>query len=264
MDFIEINGNGLRYDVSGEGPRTIVLLHEMAGSLEAYDEMVPMLAPGRRVVRYDWGGQGMSEKRTGTQSMEALTDDLFGLLDALDLRGPVAVCGMAVGGALALNAAARDPSRVKAVVAMSPSTWIDPSRRATLLENVAAIEAQGLKPSMDRSMASNFPEVLRKGREDMFRRYRARWLGNDPHSYASVYRMLISLDMRDALASIKSPVLVLAGEHDGVRPLPMMQEVASQVPGALLKTVPAGHVMAMQAPRTVADTILEFIEPFDL
>ncbi len=114
-------------------------------------------------------------------------------------------------------------------------------------------------------MNGNYPPALRKGDNDeKFLRYRARWLGNDPHAYAAVYRMLINLDMEAALASIKSPVLVLAGEHDGVRPIPLMQKVAAQIPGAKFKTTPGGHVMAMQTPRPVADAMLEFLKPLNL
>jgi 3-oxoadipate enol-lactonase len=264
MDFREINGAGMRYDVTGEGPRTLVLLHEMCGCIETYDELVPMVAAGRRVIRYDWGGAGMSQKRYGTLTMQTLTGDLFGLLDALDVKGPVAVAGMAVGGAISLSAAAQAPDRIKAVVAMSPSTWIDPARKPVLLENIAKIEQNGIVPTQEASMNGNFPPALRPGNEEKFLRYRARWLGNDPRAYAAVYRMLVNLDMEAALASIKSPVLVLAGEHDGVRPLPLMQKVAAQIPGAQLKTTPGGHVMAMQTPREVANAMLEFLKPLNL
>jgi 3-oxoadipate enol-lactonase len=264
MDFLEINGAGMRYDVTGDGPHTLVLLHEMCGSIEVYDELLPMVLPGRRIIRYDWGGAGMSQKRHGTLSMETLTDDLFGLLDALDVRGPVAVAGMAVGGAISLSAAAKAPERIKAVVAMSPSTWIDPARKPVLLENIAKIEENGIMPTKDASMNGNYPPALRVGNELKFERYRARWSGNDPRAYAAVYRMLVNLDMEAALASIKCPVLVLAGEHDGVRPIPLMQKVALQIPGAKLKTTPGGHVMALQTPREVADAMLEFLKPLDL
>lgn len=264
MDFIEINGAGMRYDVVGEGPRTLLLLHEMAGSLEAYDDLIPLVLPGRRVIRYDWGGAGLSQKRTGTLTIETLTADLLGLLDALDVRGPVAVAGMAVGGAISLNAAATAPDRIKAVIAMSPSTWIAPERRPAILENIAKIEESGIIPTMENSMNGNFPPALRPGNEAKFLRYRARWRGNDPHAYAAVYRMLVHLDMSAALASIKCPVLVLAGEHDGTRPLPMMREVASQIPGARLQTTPGGHIMAMQTPQPVADAINAFLKPLNL
>jgi 3-oxoadipate enol-lactonase len=237
----------------------------MCGSIETYDELLPLVRDGRRIIRYDWGGAGMSQKRHGTLTMDTLTGDLFGLLDALDVKGPVAIAGMAVGGAISLSAAAKAPDRIKAVVAMSPSTWIDPARKPVLLENIAKIEANGIMPTREASMNGNYPPALRKGDNDeKFARYRARWAGNDPFAYTAVYRMLINLDMDAALASIKCPVLVLGGEHDGVRPIPLMQKVASQIPGAQFKTTPGGHVMALQTPREVADAMNAFLKPLDL
>lgn len=62
MPWIEANGASLRYDLSGSGPETIVLMHEAGGCLESYDEVVPVLAASYRVLRYDQRGFGFSEK----------------------------------------------------------------------------------------------------------------------------------------------------------------------------------------------------------
>ena len=53
MDFIELDGVGLRYELSGKGDRTLVLVHEMAGSLESFDDVVPRFGGSRSVLRYD-------------------------------------------------------------------------------------------------------------------------------------------------------------------------------------------------------------------
>ena len=42
MDFIELDGVGLRYELTGKGDRTLVLVHEMGGSLESWDDVAPM------------------------------------------------------------------------------------------------------------------------------------------------------------------------------------------------------------------------------
>jgi 3-oxoadipate enol-lactonase len=263
MEFIEINGAGLRYDVAGEGVSQLVLLHEMAGTLESWDDILPMLAPGRRILRYDWRGAGMSERASGALSIETLTDDLFALLDALGWRGDVALCGAAVGGAIALNAAARGDPRVKAVIAMSPATGYEAARRPDILKIADSIEAEGMRPKMDGSMAAVYPPVLRTDLAK-FERYRARWLGTDPQSYAAAYRMLAHLDLAQAFARIACPVLVLAGENDGIRPPALMREVAAQIAGARVETVPGGHVMALQTPRPVAAAVQKFLDPLKL
>ena len=43
MDFIELNGVALRYELCGNGDRTLVLVHEMGGSLESWDDVAPRL-----------------------------------------------------------------------------------------------------------------------------------------------------------------------------------------------------------------------------
>jgi len=53
MDFIGVNDTALRYELRGNGPRTVVLLHEMGGALESRDLAAPQLAVGSPVLRYD-------------------------------------------------------------------------------------------------------------------------------------------------------------------------------------------------------------------
>ena len=59
-DFAEINGAACRYLVSGDGPDTLVLIHELAGSLNSWDRLVALLPETLRIVRYDMRGSGMS------------------------------------------------------------------------------------------------------------------------------------------------------------------------------------------------------------
>ena len=149
MDFIEVNGVGLRYELSGRGDRTVVLIHEMGGSLESWDQVAPVLAAGRRVLRYDTRGAGLSEKVRGALSVDTMVDDLAALLDALQLTGKVALAGIAVGGAIALHAAARIPQRISAAIVGSPATGIAPDRRAAVLARVERIEREGMRVAVD-------------------------------------------------------------------------------------------------------------------
>ena len=41
MDWIEVNGVSLRYDLGGNGEETVILIHELGGSLESFDEVLP-------------------------------------------------------------------------------------------------------------------------------------------------------------------------------------------------------------------------------
>ena len=70
MEFVELDGVALRYELSGKGERTLVLVHEMGGSLESWDEIVPRFAGSRRVLRYDTRGAGLSQKARGELSLD--------------------------------------------------------------------------------------------------------------------------------------------------------------------------------------------------
>ena len=112
MNFIEINGSGLRYELSGSGERAVALIHEMGGTLESWDGVAPLLAKHRRVLRYDMRGAGLSQKVRGTLSIDTMADDIAALLDHVGITGKVALVGVAVGGAIALHFAARHDAKL--------------------------------------------------------------------------------------------------------------------------------------------------------
>src|SRR5215470_7317639 len=173
MPFIEVNNVALRYEFSGSGARTLVLIHEMGGSLESWDEVAPRLAAKRRVLRYDTRGAGMSEKARGALSIDTMADDLAALLDGLKIAGSVAVAGIAVGGAIALHAAVRFPARVSAVMVGSPAIGIAADRRAALLARLERIEHEGMRAVADYTLTSGYPPELR-GDAARFEAFRAR------------------------------------------------------------------------------------------
>jgi len=258
MDFIELEGVTLRYELSGKGDLTLVLVHEMGGSLESWDDVAPKFAESRRVLRYDTRGAGMSQKVRGELGIDTMAGDIAALLDHLGIAGKVALAGIAVGGAIALHFAARYPERTSAVAVGSPATGIAPERRASALERVARIETAGMPFAVADSMQNGYPPELR-GDIRRFERFRARWLGNDPASYATIWRMLAGLDMQRELTGLRCPVLLIGGSLDRVRPPALAQALARTMPNAGYDEVRTGHYMAVQTPDLIFDCIDAFL-----
>jgi 3-oxoadipate enol-lactonase len=258
MDFIEANGVGLRCELSGSGDHTLVLVHEMGGSLESWDDVAPRFAKSRRVLRYDTRGAGLSQKVRGELTLDTMADDIAALLDHFGIAGKVALAGVAVGGAIALHFAARYKERTSAVAVGSPATGIAAERRAAALERLARIEAAGMALAVEDSMLNGYALELR-GDIKRFERFRTRWLGNDPSSYATIWRMLAAADMQDELARLACPVLVIGGSLDRVRPPPLAESVAKAIPGARYVEIRTGHYMAVQTPDLLSDCIDEFL-----
>jgi 3-oxoadipate enol-lactonase len=262
MEYVELNGATHRYELSGKGERALVLVHEMGGSLESWDDIAPRFAQSRRVLRYDCRGAGLSQKVRGELAIDTMADDIAHLLDHAGITGKVALAGIAVGGAIALHFAARYPARASAVAVGSPATGISADRRAAVLERVARLEAAGMAFAVEESMRNGYPDELR-GDIRRFERYRARWLGNDPSSYATVYRMLAATDMQDELTRLDCPVLVMGGHFDRTRPPEVSKAVASAIAHARYEEVRTGHYMAVQTPDLIFDRIDAFLRAVD-
>jgi 3-oxoadipate enol-lactonase len=258
MDFIEANGAGLRCELSGGGDRTLVLVHEMGGSLESWDDVAPHFAKSRRVLRYDTRGAGLSQKVRGELTLDTMADEIAALLDHFGIAGKVALAGIAVGGAIALHFAARYKERTSAVAVGSPATGIAAERRVPALERLARIEAAGMAFAVEDSMLNGYAPELR-GDIKRFERFRTRWLGNDPSSYATIWRMLAAADMQDELARLACPVLVIGGSLDRVRPPALAESVAKAIPGARYVEIRTGHYMSVQTPDLLSDCIDEFL-----
>jgi 3-oxoadipate enol-lactonase len=262
MNYVETNGVGLRYELSGTGERTLVLVHEMGGTLESWDEVVPHFTPSRRVLRYDTRGAGMSQKIRGELHIDTMADDIASLLDTLGIKGKVALAGVAVGGAIALHFAARYPQRTSAVVVGSPATGVTADLRPGLLERAAKMEVEGLSKLVDDSMLTGYAPELRTDAA-RFATFRARWLGSDPSSYAAIYRMLVNNEMDQELRTLACPVLVIGGTLDRVRPPAAAEAVAKLIPGSRFVELPTGHYMAAATPELIADTIGNFLKSVD-
>jgi 3-oxoadipate enol-lactonase len=258
MDCIEVNGTALRYDLRGSGTSTLVLIHEMGGTLESWDLVLPLLSARRRILRYDTRGAGLSQKIRSAPTIDTMVDDLVALMDALDITGKVALAGIAVGGAIALHAAIRVPQRTAAVVASSPAIGVAPDRRPAVLARVERMERDGLRAVLD-TLDTAYPPELR-GDAQRFAAFRARWLSSDPSSFAAIYRMLAGMDLQTELSHIACPALVIAGALDRTRPPALVEPVARAIPGARYVVLETGHYAAVQTPGLYAQTIGEFLD----
>lgn len=258
MPWIEANGASLRYDLSGSGSKTIVLMHEAGGCLESYDEVVPMLAASHRVLRYDQRGFGFSEKAREL-SFDGVVADLASLLDALNLRAPIVLAGCAMGADYSVGFASQHPARVERLMLASPTMGNNAARSAQSLERAALVEREGIRASMASSHDRSYPEHLRALDRERFRRYQSRWVCNTPASFTAQARMMMNVDLTPAYARIAAPTLVIGAKHDALRSTELAQRVAAAIRNARYVEADTGHFMNVQTPGLFAEVLREFM-----
>ena len=259
MPWIEANGASLRYELSGSGKDTLVLMHEAGGCLESYADALPGLEKEFRVLRYDQRGFGFSEK-VRELTFESVVADLAGLLDALTITAPVYVAGCAMGADFAVGFAARHPARVAKLAVASPNIGSNAARNAPSVERAALVEREGIRSAMTASHERSYPEHLRARDRERFQRYQSRWVCNTPASFAASARMMSTVDLTPEYAKIQAPTLVIGAMHDTQRPPEKAQQVASAITGATYVLADTGHFMNLETPQLFADTVLGFFK----
>jgi len=258
MDWIEVNGVSLRYELAGKGAQTLLLVHEAGGAIESWDECLPAFQRHFRTLRYDQRGFGQSEKVPGPLALDDMVADIAGLLDGLSIAGPVHVAGSAMGAGIAAAFTARHPTRVSRLVVQSLVTRANENFRAQMLARAAAIERDGMRSHAEASLERSYAKVLR-GNGSRFERYRMRWIANDPQSYAAINRMGLGLELDAEIGRIACPTLVIGCLHDPLRPPEMVKALAGKIPHARYVEADSGHFMHVQSPERFTELAIPFL-----
>jgi len=270
VPFIDANGVSLHYELAGARGRSVVLLHELGGTLHSWDAIAPRLAQRFRVLRYDQRGAGASEKVRREFSNDALVDDFAALAESVGLDPPHHFVTVAAAATQALRFLERHPDRVGALVLCNPAPGVDASRAAALDERAAFAMREGMRASLPTTLALSYPPPYPppqagEGREGAgehaaYGAYLGRYLANDPVGFGLAFRCLARTNMLHMLPQIRCPTLVVAGRHDTVRPHAGTAELAKKISGARFELIEdAGHFMPTQSPQALAALLEDFL-----
>jgi 3-oxoadipate enol-lactonase len=258
VPWAEVNGISLYYQLeSHHVDDTVVLLHEMGGTLQSWDDIVPGLSRRYTVLRYDQRGSGLSEKVRAEFSPEVLVDDLEALVDELSLAPRLHFVAIAASAATVLMMADRNPAAVASQVLCNPVVEIATNRAAQLEERASLVEREGIRASLPVTLDRSYPANM--GDPAAYLRYRGRYLANDPYCFANMNRALARTNVADLLSLVRCPTMVVAGQFDEVRPAKASEEVAGLIPGARFEVIESGHMMAAQSPAALLAVIEAFL-----
>lgn len=214
---VELDGIALEVErIAGDPARpAIVLLHEGLGSVSAWGDFPAALgaATGCGIVAYSRAGYGRSSvvrAPFGVDYMHREAEHVLpALLDRLALERPV-LFGHSDGASIALLFAASRPGRAAALVVEAPHAFVEPLTVASIAQIAAGYpRADGLRRSLARHHAD--PDLT-------FRRWSDIWL--DPAFRA--------WDIRNTLAGVAAPTLVLQGREDEYGTFAQVEAIAAR------------------------------------
>ncbi len=246
------------YTEDGPADAPVVVLSNSLGATRGmWDPQVPALAERYRVVSYDTRGHGDSPSPAGPYTLDDLVDDVVALLDRLGVRR-AHVAGLSLGGMTAMRLAAREPARVDRLVALATSAKPDPQG---FLDRAAAARSGGTAPLAPTVVSRWLTPGYAAAHPDLVARLEAMIVAADDEGYALCCEVVAAVDLREDLARITAPTLVVSGAEDPALPPPHQQAIADGIAGSSLVSVsPGAHLPNLEQPLEVTGALLGHLD----
>jgi class 3 adenylate cyclase len=238
VHYAKIGEEHVAYQVLGDGPIDLVLVPTAVTHLEcswedpSFAQYLRHLASFARVIRFDKRGTGLSDRFAGVRPLEERMDDVRAVMDAVGSER-AALVGESEGGAMSILFAATHPDRTSALV-------------------VYGATANAAVPGIAGSSAVDIPSVIRRLQRNWGQKatmdfyapsrvgdapFEAWWLRNErlgvsPGAVASIFQMVLEIDIRHVLTSVRVPTLVLHRAKDRLVPIENGRYIAEHIPGA--------------------------------
>lgn len=228
----------------GSGGTPLVFLHGVGSDRSAWAPQLAHFGARRRTIAFDYPGYGDSDPASPSPTLphDRFAAAILAALDALDI--PRAhVCGLSLGGVVAIALAALAPDRVASLV-IADSFLVHPDGAAIIARSIAA------SSDMTALAAARVPVLLAPGADDALARDLMQVMSAiDPAAFRLGSSAVWAADQRDRASAITGAALVLCGEQDVVTPPALSNQVAAVIPGATLLLIPgAGHLANLEQP----------------
>jgi 3-oxoadipate enol-lactonase/4-carboxymuconolactone decarboxylase len=257
MGFADSSGVRLYWRLEGAEERPVILLlHPLGSDLNIWDRTVPLLSQRLRVLRMDMRGHGASGGCAGDQSLQTLTQDALAVLEAARVTR-AAVCGLSIGGMIALSLALTAPARLEALICACTSAKMD---RQLWVERIATIRREGIAPLAPAALQRYLTPEYALSHPEIVGTLRTALLGTDAEAYAGCAAAIRDMDLVQELAAIDLPTLVIFGQHDTSTPLQgHAQVLLGRIPGARGCELPTAHFACLEAPEAFAAAVCDFV-----
>jgi 3-oxoadipate enol-lactonase len=252
-------GQGLRqhYELFGQGNRKAVcILNGVAMHTRSWYPYLQRLLPHFDVVLHDFLGQGQSSKDDVPYSMELFCNSFLSILDRLELDR-VHLLGVSYGALVGVEFARSHQERLDSLTLSGG--WMTREEFVILdLETSQAIlnEASFKTWTMylySKIFGESFIRNVRSEMEEMGKKLQERYRGLE---HCLVRLIETQFAFADRLAEttpeygkIRTPTLVICGDHDMIIPRWVQRKTCDLIPGAQLEVArDCGHIVFLEQP----------------
>jgi 3-oxoadipate enol-lactonase len=247
--FIKSADAELLVHTFGSGPKTLVTHGGWVGSGELWLPVITQLPSTWKTVTYDHRGTGATISRSSRITFDQLVDDLFVVLDALQI-GTCILAGESAGTMVVLEAALRQPRRFAGMVLVGARiSGQSTPQSERLLQGCRMDFAATMSAFVDACVPEEDCAAERAWGKKIVMR-------SSSKDAVDLMTCMEGKEYQQHLHAINLPTLVLHGSRDAISPLANAKTIASALPQAELAVAEgAGHVPTVTRPQWVADSI---------
>jgi 3-oxoadipate enol-lactonase len=257
-----INDTTLDHTETGpaDGP-PVVLIHGFPFSQEMWTPQIGVLSPQFRVIAYDVRGHGKSPPGDGQYTLEFFVDDLIGLLDHLKIDRAI-LCGLSMGGYIALRAVERNPERVRALVLCDTRSEADSNEaRIKRAGAIKTVKQQGVPAYAEGFVKAVFAPESFTTKPDAVGKIKQIIQANSALGICGTLLALAArTDTTAALPKIRVPTLILVGDQDTLTPPTAAEAMREKIPQSKMYVIPhAAHMSNLENPQQFNAHLLDFL-----
>jgi 3-oxoadipate enol-lactonase/4-carboxymuconolactone decarboxylase len=238
----------LHFELDGASDAPPVVLSSSLGTTAAmWAPQRAALAADHRVISYDHRGHGDSPVPLGPYAIDDLGGDVLALLDRLEIER-ASWCGISIGGMVGLWLAANAPERIERLVVICSSAYAPPPSRWA--DRAAAVLAAGSTQTIADAVVERwFTADYAQRSPEGFAAAKAMLLSAPAEGYAGCCAVIERLDLREELARISAPTLVISAAGDEALPPEHGRAIADAIPQARFVLVEHGaHLVTIEQP----------------
>jgi 3-oxoadipate enol-lactonase len=241
-----------------EGPRdgpAVVFSNSLGTDLRLWDDVLPLLPAGLRLIRYDKRGHGLSDCPPAPYAMGTLVRDAEALLDHLEVKDCVFV-GLSIGGMIAQGLAVKRLDLVRGLVLSNTAARI--GTRQMWQDRISAVGSGGIDALADNILERWFAPEFHKN--DAFAAWRNMLIRQPQAGYIGCSSAIAGTDFITPTSGLRLPTLAIAGSEDGSTPPDLVRETAALIPGSRFEIIRrAGHLPCVEQPEAYAALLSTFL-----
>lgn len=204
----------LNYEITGNGPENLILLHGFMENLSIWEEMIPKLSKDFTLIKIDLPGHGLSKTYGEIHTVEFMAEEVKKVADHLKLK-EFHLLGHSMGGYISLAFAEKFGANLKSLTLFFSTYFADDAekkeQRKKSFRLIKEAYSNYVKAGVPNLFSSNEKSTL-EGKINLAKEIALSTKTDGV--LAAVKGMIERTDKKNILQNFEGKILVIAGKHD--------------------------------------------------